>query len=552
MTRKRLRRRVVSVDASGQRGLFAQPPTSSLAVNRCEGGRGAFIAPDPQAIRINEASLEHVLRDSGQRAPLKIRAWLAQMNFDEFEAAYDRVGRPPYAPRAVLGIVLSGILQGITSLRDLERFARLDLGCWWVSGGIMPDHSVLGRFIHRHQDLLTESFFDELTRAVLKLTHSGTAVVAGDGTIIEAAASRYRLMRAEALQQAMHAAREQEVQGLAHGVEAAAAATHLQHAGMVLQGRAQARREAGKDPATTQINVHEPEAVIQPQKNKPVFAASYKPSVLANRVRVILACEVHPSSETQVLAGLLARASGHGAIESALLDAGYFSDSVIQSAAAQRIELFCPEGRTQGEDWNKDSQKYYLKSRFVYEPHADTYRCPQGECLTPRERYRGNDTHPAYVLYATAACTNCPVRARCTSAKMGRRIKRYAGDAAKDALRAKMRDPRARQWYRQRQGMVEPVFSQLRGSQGLHRFRRNGLQAVRVEFALHAMAYNLSRALALVRSFLRAFAPLPDLFLAERKTRPSDRASRVPLAVSPRCVVERLIASALMQSLVGK
>jgi hypothetical protein len=37
--------------------------------------------------------------------------------------------------------------------------------------------------------------------------------------------------------------------------------------------------------------------------------------------------------------------------------------------------------------------------------------------------------------------------------------------------------------------MVEPVFSQLRGRQGLQRFRRNGLSAVRVEFALHAMAY---------------------------------------------------------------
>lgn len=519
MRRKRIRRRVVSLDTSGQQGLFAQQASDALCVSAAphsQRAKSSFIAPDPQAIRINQTSLEQVLKDSGQRAPLKIRAWLAQMSFDEFEAAYERVGRAAYAPRAMLGIVLSGILQGITSLRELERFARLDLGCWWVSGGIMPDHSVLGRFIHRHQDLLTESFFDQLTGAVLKLTHSGTAVVAGDGTIIEAAASRYRLMRAEALQQAARAAREQTVLALAQGIEEPAAASDLQHAALALQVREQARREAGKDPSSTQINAQEPEAVIQPQKNKSVFAASYKPSVLANQVRLILACEVHPSSETQVLPALLKRASTHGAIESALLDAGYFSDSVIQSMATQRIELFCPEGKSQGQDWNKDSQKYYPKSRFVYEPNTDTYRCPQGECLSARERHRSTDIDPAYVLYATAACAHCPVRAHCTSAKSGRKIKRYAGDAAKDALRAKMSDPRARQWYRQRQGMVEPVFSQLRGSQGLHRFRRTGLKAVRVEFALHAMAYNLSRALALVRSVLRSFARKPDLFRAER------------------------------------
>lgn len=532
MRRERIRRTVVSLDTSGQQGLFAQQATDSHAASAATHShrvKSAFIAPDPQAIRINETSLEQVLKDSGQRAPLKIRAWLAQMSFDEFEAAYDQVGRPAYAPRAMLGIVLSGILQGITSLRDLERFARLDLGCWWVSGGIMPDHSVLGRFIHRHQDLLTESFFDQLTGAVLKLTRSGTAVVAGDGTIIEAAASRYRLMRAEALQQAGQAAREQAVLALAQGIEEPAVATDLQHAALTLQVREQARREAGKDPASTKVNAQEPEAVIQPQKNKTVFAASYKPSVLANQVRVILACEVHPSSETQALPTLLKRASLHGTIESALLDAGYFSDGVIQSMASQRIELFCPEGKSQGQDWSKDSQKYYPKSRFEYEPNTDEYRCPQGHGLSARERYRGNDTHPGYVLYATAACAHCPVRAHCTSSKSGRRIKRYAGDAAKDALRAKMCDPRVRQWYRQRQGMVEPVFSQLRGSQGLHRFRRNGLKAVRVEFALHAMAYNLSRALALARSFLHALARTPDRLLVQCKKSSSDRACALEL-----------------------
>ena len=47
--------------------------------------------------------------------------------------------------------------------------------------------------------------------------------------------------------------------------------------------------------------------------------------------------------------------------------------------------------------------------------------------------------------------------------------------------------------------MVESVFSQLRGRQGLHRFRRRGLRGVRLEFRIHLMAYNLSRVVAYVR-----------------------------------------------------
>ncbi len=59
-----------------------------------------------------------------------------------------------------------------------------------------------------------------------------------------------------------------------------------------------------------------------------------------------------------------------------------------------------------------------------------------------------------------------------------------------------MRQPRARKRFSQRQGIVEPVFSVLRGIQGLRRFRRRGLAGVQTEFALHVLAYNLGRAVA--------------------------------------------------------
>jgi hypothetical protein len=103
------------------------------------------------------------------------------------------------------------------------------------------------------------------------------------------------------------------------------------------------------------------------------------------------------------------------------------------------------------------------------------------------------------------------LRADCTQSRDGRRIKRYTGDAAKEAMRAKLTTAEARARYRQRQAMVEPVFSQLKEVQGLRRFRRRGLAKVRLEFALHVAAYNLSRVVALaphlagVGAALRAF-----------------------------------------------
>lgn len=67
----------------------------------------------------------------------------------------------------------------------------------------------------------------------------------------------------------------------------------------------------------------------------------------------------------------------------------------------------------------------------------------------------------------------------------------------------------AQKRYRQRQAMVEPVYADIKHIQGLLRFRRKGLSAVRLEFYLHACAHNLRRAaaaLAAAMAYLALFA----------------------------------------------
>jgi hypothetical protein len=61
-----------------------------------------------------------------------------------------------------------------------------------------------------------------------------------------------------------------------------------------------------------QISAVEPEAMIQPLKDKKSFASSYKPSVLANAVRLIVAQAVDASSEAGVVAGMLEQAGAQG------------------------------------------------------------------------------------------------------------------------------------------------------------------------------------------------------------------------------------------------
>ena len=56
--------------------------------------------------------------------PLKMRVVLERLSFAEFRSTTNRAGDHPMLPRAMLSVILYGIVQGISSLRDLERMAR--------------------------------------------------------------------------------------------------------------------------------------------------------------------------------------------------------------------------------------------------------------------------------------------------------------------------------------------------------------------------------------------------------------------------------------------
>lgn len=465
-----------------------------------------FVTGNPHQIFLGTVRLEDYLKQAGQTAPLKVEHLLSQQDWTVFEQRYSALGRAPYSPRQMLGLILYGVMQGIHSLRELERLARLDLGCMWVSGGIAPDHANIGRFIVMHEASLSGEFFESLTRTILQASGSNGARLAGDGTVIEAACSHYKLLKEEALKAQAQAAR-QKAQRDPDDPDAREQQRRSQQCQEIFEARQAAREGRGKSTETLCISASEPEAMVQPLKRGHGFAPSYKPSVLANEQRIITALALHASSETQVLAQMLdqsARVTGQPAQE-VLLDAGYFNDAVIQASLQRDVSLLCPEGKWPAQPRQEgQGQGLFAKNEFAYDALSDTYGCPAGQRLIFLSGCEESDKTRAQRLYGCAqgACQGCALRAKCTQAAQGRRIKRYPEDEQRDALRQVMRHPQARRIFSQRQAMVEPVFSHLRQSQNFNRWRRKGLQGVKREFALHVLAYNLSRAVALCEGLL--------------------------------------------------
>lgn len=135
---------------------------------------------DELAVSIGNKSLEQHLLMADIRQPFCIKELLSKQDWTIFEEHHPTKGTRAYQPNVMVGLILYGLMQGILSLRDLARMARVDLGCIYITEGVFPDNSSICRFINRHKDTLTDAFFTNLTRSILKITRSGVRSLAGD------------------------------------------------------------------------------------------------------------------------------------------------------------------------------------------------------------------------------------------------------------------------------------------------------------------------------------------------------------------------------------
>lgn len=472
---KKLARPMVSIERDGQQSLFGEVESPPPQAPR----KAHFNNPDPGELRVGMTTLYRHLQQVGVNDALVVREVLQAQDWSEFEAQYSPDGRRAYHPALMTGIVLYGLMRGVNALRGLERFARVDLGCWWVSGGILPDHSVLGRFIQQHETQLSESLFAGVVTAALKSTQSGRESLAGDGTVVEAMISHYGVLKREAAGQRLAALKQA---GEDHSEEGERLAQMCE----VLDERH--RDNGGR--GHRQLNPHEPEAVILKQKNSKGYRPAYVPAVLANDARVVVEAELgigHELASMQEMIGRLPEES-----KELLLDSGFRAASLLEQAKGKEIEVLAPaSGGEPGSAKTRQPSKYFRTDQFAYDEQRDVVTCPAGQKLKRFAKYR----HSERRRYKTRACFDCPLHDQCTSKKQ-RTIERTRATWIREDLAKRMSDPQKQERYRQRKAMVEPVFSVLRLKQGLTRFRRRHAQGARLELMLHLIAYNLSRVVA--------------------------------------------------------
>ena len=493
---RRIKRPPKRVVNTGQSGFGFTQGALPPAAERAGVSDERFKDDDPYHLVIGDQRLDQMLIDNEMGWVVELRKILMSLDYSLLTASYCQRGRKAFHPRTVLGLIVYGLFMRQKALRDLEALSRANIGAWWVCGGHRIDHSTIGKFVQLHQEVLSEEFFTAAAKWVVSRLQLRAGLSSIDGTVIESAGSHWKAIKVEAARLAA-----QEASVLSAGDvsdqrlhEASAAANEVAE---IAQQRCEERRKQGKSTETVAVVPSDPQAVIQPRKDG-VMRPGYKASTLMHEAGVIVGQHVHASSEGAAVKPLLEE---HHKIfgqapPTLLLDAGFHNGPQLQELCEQGIDVLCPSGKAMGEDdWEKQGRKgMFAKTQFQYDDQRDVFVCPAGEQLTFTDRGK-NARGRNYRRYRTAACTQCKLRGQCTDSTRGRSIKRYSGDEYKEAMALVLLQPRARQVYRQRMRIAEPVHAELRERLGLRRFHRRGVSGVRAEFALYCIAFNLKKAL---------------------------------------------------------
>src|SRR3954453_23050977 len=171
-------------------------------------------------------------------------------------------------------------------------------------------------------------------------------------------------------------------------------------------------------------------------------------------------------------------------------DRGYFKIEDIEACEKAGIVPYVP--RPQRGPSVKAG--YFRKDEFSYDADSDSYVCPAGRHLYPYSSSLLRKLKKINYINKLA-CDDCKIRSQCTGGKF-RTVSRLENEAVLDRMQARL--AKRPDILDRRRETVEHPFGTIKQLMNQGAFLLRGLEKVRAEFSLTALAYNLRRVLNIV------------------------------------------------------
>ena len=392
----------------------------------------------------------------------------------EVEIDGEALGAAAYHARALLSVWLYGFMTGVRSCRKLEAACRDQISYLWLTGWQHPDHNTLWRFYKGHRQAMRK-LLKRTVRTAVAMELVDLAIQAVDGTKVVANASLNRSYDAEGLRGLLDRV-ERAIEDLEAQNEAGedTAAAHLPEELADKEVLREKVKQAMDDLASQErhkrINLTDRDAWLM--KGRQGIVAGYNAQTMVSPVEtvgggtgmLVTAVDVvDEANDNAMLAPMMERAEETTGTKSqtTLADAGYFAASHLEECSRRGQQAVVSESRQR---FLKDP---YHKDRFIYDEQSDSFTCPQGQTLAFVRIQHANGVPLRLYRASGAVCQACPAFRVCTRAKeIGRSLAIGPHDAVLRRHRAWMATSEAKEAYKLRKQLVEPVFGIIKEQQG--------------------------------------------------------------------------------------
>lgn len=452
---------------------------------------------------------------------------VSMLQLDKLYKSYSDVGADANDPSSMLCAWFLAYSEGISSSRELEKHCKRDTHFMYASSHLRPDHTTLNRFRKKHLTLISE-YFVQIIRMAQEKGISDFKHITLDGTKIQASASPRKSKDEEGLDRYLVAVRRniteymkrcdqtdqfedestsgdirsirRELQRLKNLEK-----TLIERKDELEQRKQHIKKEHQE---THQINITEPEAYNMRHANgKQTLPAYNAQASVDSKTELIVAADV-----VQDRADFAQFSLQHQAIEDNLgkdperkhtADAGYHSLDQLEYIEAHQIDAVVCDPNPQHRSLTKTlptvkellkSGRRLERSDFIYHSKEDTYECPRGQILSFSHAQQKDDKKIRY--YKTSNCDGCLLSKQCLSKKnktKTRMIQRDERELLAEQMAIKLSTDEAKQRLIVRKTTVEPVFGNLKENLGFRRFSLRGLENVKNEFKLMAIAHNINK-----------------------------------------------------------
>ena len=414
-------------------------------------------------------------------------------------------GRPPYAPGDLLRLYIWGYLNRVRSSRGLEAECGRNLEVIWLMRKLKPDFKTISDF-RKDNAKAFKAVFRQFGLLCRELGLWGSELVAIDGTKLKAVNSIDRNYQRKELQEwlerldrqveayvselARNDSREAEALGSAPALPAKV--TQLLARQQELRDLLQAMEETG----TSERSATDPDS----RRMRKIGVGYNGQIAVDDKHQLIVEAEVvntkNDLGEFFPMAQATCEAMGvdlgdpAAAKPKMTADRGYHQREDLAKAEMAGIESYVPRPLR----GHAVSEGHFHVTRFQYRAKGDCYVCPAGTVL----KRRGETLHHgqrSFTYVNAPACRRCPIRSRCTGGAY-RQITRWEKEHLIEKIAARVAaHPEV---SRRRSALVEHVFGTLKFWRNQSAFLTRGLESVRAEFRLSALAYNLTRVLNLI------------------------------------------------------